>query len=45
VHTDDGEVVRACPDDELPVTLPEVDEYKPTGDGQPPLARATTGCG
>lgn len=26
---------------ELPVTLPEVDEYRPTDDGQPPLARAT----
>jgi hypothetical protein len=21
--------------------LPDVDEYKPTGDGEPPLARAT----
>ncbi|MED5372465.1 MAG: leucine--tRNA ligase [Myxococcota bacterium] len=24
----------------LPVTLPHIDEYKPTADGQPPLARA-----
>ena len=29
------------PKDELPVVLPQVDEYKPTRDGQPPLARAT----
>jgi leucyl-tRNA synthetase len=26
--------------DELPLTLPEMSEYKPTGDGQSPLARA-----
>lgn len=25
---------------ELPVTLPEIDEYKPTATGEPPLARA-----
>ncbi|MBK9365656.1 MAG: leucine--tRNA ligase [Deltaproteobacteria bacterium] len=38
-HLDDGEVVPV-PLDVLPVTLPHVDEYKPTDDGQPPLARA-----
>ena len=27
-------------DDRLPVTLPEVDKYLPTEDGEPPLARA-----
>jgi leucyl-tRNA synthetase len=27
-------------DDKLPVTLPEVDKYLPTEDGEPPLARA-----
>jgi leucyl-tRNA synthetase len=26
---------------ELPVSLPAIDEYKPTDDGQPPLARAS----
>ncbi|MEM1205244.1 MAG: leucine--tRNA ligase [Acidobacteriota bacterium] len=36
--TEDGGSV-AIPDDQLPVTLPHVDEYKPTADGQPPLAR------
>jgi leucyl-tRNA synthetase len=28
------------PDQDLPVTLPEVDKYLPTEDGEPPLARA-----
>jgi len=28
------------PQDELPVELPAVDEFKPTADGRPPLARA-----
>ena len=32
--------VKAVPLDELPVVLPKIDEYKPTRDGQPPLARA-----
>ncbi len=40
VHLDDGTVVPLSPD-ELPVALPHVDAYKPTADGQPPLARAT----
>src|SRR5690606_22995203 len=35
----DGEP-RPLPEDALPVTLPELDEYRPTEDGQPPLARA-----
>ncbi len=39
VHTDDGEVVPV-PDDWLPVELPAVDEFRPTDDGRPPLARA-----
>ena len=32
--------VKLVPQDELPVALPQIDEYKPTPDGQPPLARA-----
>jgi leucyl-tRNA synthetase len=32
--------IRAVPAQDLPITLPELDEYKPTADGQPPLARA-----
>ena len=32
--------VQLVPKSELPVVLPQIDEYKPTRDGQPPLARA-----
>lgn len=39
VHCEDGSVVT-LPEEALPVTLPSVDQYKPTDDGQPPLARA-----
>jgi leucyl-tRNA synthetase len=39
VHTDDGKVVP-LPEEWLPVELPVIDEYKPTDDGRPPLARA-----
>ena len=40
VHTADGAVHPVAAAD-LPITLPHVDEYKPTADGEPPLARAT----
>jgi leucyl-tRNA synthetase len=33
--------IKVVPDDELPVVLPPLDEYKPSADGKPPLARAT----
>ncbi len=36
---EDGEVVPVHPDD-LPVTLPYLEDFRPTEDGQPPLARA-----
>jgi leucyl-tRNA synthetase len=39
VHTDDGGVHPVDLSD-LPISLPFVDEYRPTEDGQPPLARA-----
>ncbi len=39
VHTDDGQVVP-IPGEWLPVELPAIDEYRPTDDGRPPLARA-----
>jgi leucyl-tRNA synthetase len=39
VHLDDGTVVTV-PEDQLPVQLPELSEYKPTPDGRPPLGRA-----
>lgn len=32
--------VQALSDADLPVLLPEIEAYKPTADGQPPLARA-----
>jgi leucyl-tRNA synthetase len=38
-HLEDGTVVPVSYDS-LPVELPAVDAYKPTEDGQPPLARA-----
>ena len=40
-YTMPDDSVRLVPKDELPVALPQIDEYKPTRDGQPPLARAT----
>jgi leucyl-tRNA synthetase len=36
---DDGEVVPV-PEDWLPIGLPAIDEFRPTEDGRPPLARA-----
>lgn len=37
----DGEVVRALTLDELPLTLPETEDYQPAGTGGSPLARVT----
>jgi len=31
---------RALKEDELPIITPELDDYKPTGTGEPPLAKA-----
>jgi leucyl-tRNA synthetase len=39
VHTEDGQV-HTVPESDLPVRLPELDAFKPTADGRPPLARA-----
>lgn len=39
LHGPDGEI-RMVDAVELPITLPFIDAYKPTPDGQPPLARA-----
>lgn len=33
-------IAKAIPEHELPLELPEIDEYKPTESGEPPLARA-----
>ena len=41
VHMDDGSTLL-LPTEDLPLTLPELTDYKPTGTGDPPLAKATT---
>jgi leucyl-tRNA synthetase len=41
VYLDSADAPHLVPKDELPVALPQIDEYKPTRDGAPPLARAT----
>jgi leucyl-tRNA synthetase len=38
VHTAKG--VESLPDSEMPITLPEMQDYKPTGTFEPPLAKA-----
>lgn len=38
---DSGEV-RAVPESDLPVQLPNIDDFNPTGTGEPPLAKATS---
>ena len=39
IHTENDGIV-GVPDDQLPVILPEVEDYKPTQDGESPLAKA-----
>ncbi len=39
IELEDGTIVPLA-ESELPVVLPELDEYRPTADGRPPLARA-----
>ncbi len=40
IHKADGTRI-ALDESELPLMPPEVEDYKPTGDGEPPLAKAT----
>lgn len=40
VQLEDG-TIMPLPEDQLPVELPPIDEYRPTADGKPPLARAS----
>lgn len=40
VYYDNG-IPKMVPEECLPVELPEITEYKPTEDGEPPLGRAT----
>jgi len=39
VHADDGQIV-ALTEDELPLELPRIDNYKPSGTGESPLANS-----
>ncbi len=39
IHMDNGEI-RLVPEDQLPVTLPDLDDFKPSGTGESPLANA-----
>jgi leucyl-tRNA synthetase len=39
MHSEDGRIV-ALDESQLPLSLPEVVDYKPTGTGEPPLAKA-----
>ncbi|MBN1974037.1 MAG: leucine--tRNA ligase [Sedimentisphaerales bacterium] len=40
VHTEDGRVASLSEED-LPLELPKVADYKPSGNGEPPLAKVT----
>ena len=39
IYYKDG-IPKLVAEQDLPITLPEIDEYKPTASGEPPLARA-----
>ncbi|HOL89184.1 MAG TPA: leucine--tRNA ligase [Anaerohalosphaeraceae bacterium] len=39
LHTEDGRTI-ALSESDLPLGLPELDDFKPTGTGEPPLAKA-----
>ncbi len=41
VYFDENNIPRLIEESELPLMLPEIDEYKPTPTGEPPLGRAT----
>ncbi|MHC5156983.1 MAG: class I tRNA ligase family protein, partial [Planctomycetota bacterium] len=40
LHTEDGRII-ALDESELPLELPELEDYKPSESGEPPLAKAT----
>ncbi|MDD5459306.1 MAG: leucine--tRNA ligase [Phycisphaerae bacterium] len=39
LHTEDGDIM-SLPAEQLPLVLPEVEDYRPTGNAEPPLANA-----
>ena len=40
LHREDG-TIELVPDDQLPLELPELTDFRPGADGEPPLAKAT----
>ncbi|XP_020519669.1 leucine--tRNA ligase, chloroplastic/mitochondrial isoform X2 [Amborella trichopoda] len=42
IFIDDSAEIVPLPESELPVTLPELDDFTPTGTGEPPLAKAVS---
>ncbi len=44
LHSADGQQTRLVPSEDLPVSLPELDDFTPNENGDPPLARATKWC-
>jgi leucyl-tRNA synthetase len=41
IYYDENGIIHTVPEDKLPITLPQVESYKPTGTGESPLATAT----
>lgn len=41
IYYDQDGIIHTVPENQLPVTLPKVESYKPTGTGESPLATAT----
>ncbi|MDD4016823.1 MAG: leucine--tRNA ligase [Kiritimatiellae bacterium] len=41
IHMEDG-TTRLVDESDLPLTLPELEDFKPTGTGEPPLSKATS---
>lgn len=42
IYYDEQGVPRAVPEEDLPVTLPDVEAFLPTSEGEPPLERASS---
>lgn len=42
VFLDDTDEIVPLPESELPIKLPELDDFTPTGTGEPPLAKAVS---
>jgi leucyl-tRNA synthetase len=41
IYLDDTNEMVPLSENELPLTLPELDDFTPTGTGEPPLTKAT----